>query len=208
MKIATISDKTKTVKYRTVKLKVGRFVVTDSYTGDELVKQEWSIKGGFKTTHKNAYDHKDLRFGYYEDTNFLNDLDVFGDYWDTIPAPTLITDWDEFNGFDHVLCIWLGMDGNIYRIDRATPIPVWRYQDYIGGFTSKEYKNLPELKRLLESLSFTRNVHIMKIPHYNGGGKAVEFEYKYHTKIMDYSYNITQLQVRKIAAKFKKEEEE
>jgi len=210
MKTTTISWTTKRVAYRTVKLKVGKFIVTDSYVDGELNKQSWSNPKGFKTTHKKAYEPSKLRFHYYEDISFLDseNLGHSDEFYKEIPAPTLITDWSEFKGFDHVICIWLSMDGNLYRIDRATPLLVWRYQDNIGGFTGEHYFLLPELKKEIEALDFTRNVHIMDIPHYNGGGKAVEFEYKHTTSMVNHDLQITHPAVKKIAKKYRKKERE
>jgi len=205
MKTLTVSDKTKVVEYRTVKLKIGKFRVTESYTDGELTDQEWSVTGGFKNTHKQAYEPKTLKFHYYEDISFLNSehLSNTDEYHKNVPWPELITDWDTFKGFDHVLCIWIGMDGNIYRIDRATPIRVWRYQDYIGGFSSDRYHHLPELKAELEALDFIRNAKIVNIPHWNGGGTAVEFEYKTYVPLFK-NCLITNPHAAKIAKKFKR----
>ena len=71
MKTTVLSDRTKTVKYRTVKLKVGKFTVTERYENGKLKAQEWSLEGGFQQIHKNAYEPNRLRFAYYEDNSFL-----------------------------------------------------------------------------------------------------------------------------------------
>lgn len=210
MKPTTISDKTKTTTYRTVKLKVGKFIVTDFYIDGKLHEQTWSVPKGFATTHKQAYEPSKLSFYYYADISFLDSEHLGGStkFYKDMSKPTLITDWSEFKGFNHVICDWIPMDGNLYRIDRATPLMVWRYQDHIGGFTGKSYCLLPELKKELEALPFTRNVHIMDIPHYNGGGKAVEFEYRNTTRIFNHDLQITHPKVRQIAKKYKKKEQE
>jgi hypothetical protein len=100
------------------------------------------------------------------------------------------------------------MDGNLYRIDRGTPISRWRYQDYIGGFSGKEYLHLPEFKKELEALDFIRNIEIIDIPHYNGGGKAIEFEYKATVKMINMSFQITNTHVAKIAKRFRRKDHE
>ena len=205
MRTLVVSDKTKVVEYRTVKLKIGKFLITESYTDGELTTQKWSVTGGFKNTHKQAYEPKRLNFQYYEDISFLDSehLSNTDAYYESVPDPVLVTDWDTFRGFDHVLCIWIGMDGNIYRIDRATPISVWRYQDYIGGFSSDRYHHLYEFREELESLNFIRNAKIVDIPHYNGGGTAIELEYK-TTLSLIHNCQITNSHVAKIAKKFKR----
>jgi hypothetical protein len=210
MRTLVVSDKIKLVKYRTVKLKLGKFVVTESYTNGKLVDQEWSVTGGFKNTHKKAYSPSQLDFNYYEDISFLDSEHVGNsdEYYDEIPNSTLITDWDNFKGFDHILCLWMSMDSNIYRIDRATPISMWRHQGYIGGFCGKEYHSLVEFKKELEALDFIRNIEIIDIPHYNGGGKAIEFEYKATVKMINMSFQITNTHVAKIAKRFRRKDHE
>lgn len=211
MRTQVVSDKVKVVEYRTVKLKLGKFIVTERYTDGKLTAQDWSVVGGFKSTHRKAYHPKDLKFLYYEDISFLDSesLSNTDEYYKEVPKPTLVTDWDNFKGFNHVLCIWIGMDGNIYRIDRATPISTWKLQDYIGGFTSRKYHHLPEFKKELENLklTFIRNIEIIDIPHYNGGGQAIEFEYKTPVSIINTACKITNPNIAKIAKKFKRKEE-
>ena len=212
MRTHVVSDKVKVVEYRTVKLKIGKFVVTESYTDGELTAQDWHITGGFKNTHRKAYQPKDLNFHYYEDISFLTSeaLSNTDEYYKEIPKPTLVTDWANFKGFNHVLCLWLGMDGNIYRIDRVTPISTWRLQDYIGGFSSNKYHHLPEFKKELEdlNLAFIRNIEIIDIPHYNGGGQAVEFEYKAPVNMISTAFKITCPSVAEIAKKFRRKEDD
>ena len=67
MQVKVKSERTKRTEYKTVKLEVGKFIVTDSYTDGKLTDQAWSIKGGFKATHPTAYEPKHLQFSYYED---------------------------------------------------------------------------------------------------------------------------------------------
>ena len=212
MRTHVVSDKVKVVEYRTVKLKIGKFVVTESYTDGELTAQDLHITGGFKNTHRKAYQPKDLNFHYYEDISFLTSeaLSNTDEYYDVIPKPTLVTDWDTFKGFNHVLCLWMGMDGNIYRIDRATPLSTWRRQDYIGGFPSRKYHHLPEFKEELEALALDclRNIEIIDIPHYNGGGQAIEFDYKTPVSMISLSFQITNPHVAKIAKKFRRKEDD
>lgn len=206
MKTTVVTDKTKVTEYRTVKLKVGKFTVTEGYTDGELANQVWSIVGGFKNTHKIAYEPKHLSFVYYDDISFLDsDMNAHDrDYYKIVPESTLITDWNDFKGFNHVLCLWIGMDGNMYRIDRATPIAVWRSQDYIGGFSEKYYRDLPELQKELDALEFVRSTEIMQIPYYNGGGQAIEFEYKLPVRVWNTQHKITNPLIAKIAKKYKK----
>ena len=209
MKTTVLSDRTKTVKYRTVKLKVGKFTVTERYENGKLKAQEWSLEGGFQQIHKNAYEPNRLRFAYYEDNSFLESehcVNMLSDaFADEVGKPTLIHDWDEFKGFDHVICIWVGMDGNIYQINKGAPVPMWRHKDYIGSFTSEHYKDLPELAKVLERFDFIRNVEIMDIPYYNGGGKGIEFDWKLPTKFMEYgTAGPLRGDVRRAVARFRK----
>ena len=208
MKPKILSDKTKVVEYRTVKLKLGKFKVTEGYTDGKLTTQEWSVVGGFKNTHRKAYEPQRLNFQYYEDISILDSdhLSNTDAYYKEMPKPVLIEDWNIFRGFDHVLCFWNNMDGNIYRIDRATPISTWRYQDYIGGFSGNRYHVLLELKEELETLDFIRNDVIVDIPHYNGGGKAVEFEYKTTVRMFDSASQISNAEVAKIGKKYRRKD--
>lgn len=182
MKTTIVSDKTKTIINRTLKLKVGKFIVTESYTNSKLISQEWSIDGGFGKTHRSAYNSKDLYFQYYENIDFLIS-DICSNtmrFYNTLPEYSLVKDWNEFKGFNHVLSINVGIDGNIYRIDKSTPIEIWRFKDSISSFTNKKY-NLLDVKKDLESKKWIRNVRIVNIPYYNcqdDETEAIEFEYK------------------------------
>jgi len=186
MQVKVKSERTKRTEYKTVKLEVGKFIVTDSHTDGKLTDQAWSIKGGFKETHPTAYEPKNLHFSYYQDISFLNSENnsSFMSFYDEISEPTFVENWDEFKGFDHVLCIYLGMDGNIYKINDPKPVSLWRYQDYIGGFCNDKY-DLNKVESLLKRKKWIRNVKQIEIPYYNqhdGITRAVEFEYKLPSK--------------------------
>lgn len=181
-----ISRKSTTVTYETVKVAYDKFTITESYTDDKLVGQAWSVKGGFKTTHPSAYEPKRMHFDYYEDIGFLNsekNSDCGGEFYKDVPAPTFV-DWDNFKGLSHVLCDHLGMDGNIYRVDKPNPLKLWRHQDYIGGFCNRDY-DLNQVVVALKRRTWIRNIEIVDIPYYNrdeGRTKAVEFDYKLPAK--------------------------
>lgn len=99
-------------------------------------------------------------------------------YYDEIPEPKIVTDWDNLN-LDHILCIYLGMDNNIYKINNPNPVKLWRIQEYIGGFDNGIY-NLDSLYEKLKSTPNIRNAKIIDIPYYNqdeGRTSAIEFEY-------------------------------
>ena len=185
MKIEITSSTTKTTKYKTRRLKVDKFKVIELYVNDVLTEQSWAVYNkarGFKTTHPDAYEAHQMRFAYYEDISFLDSETCcnYQEFYDEIPKPKLITDWDKFKGFDYILCNWLGMEGCIYRINNPKSIPIWRHRDYIGGFGNDEY-DLDKVKQFLEKKTWTRNVLIIEIPHYNaydGRTHAVEFDYK------------------------------
>ena len=213
MKITTISDKTKTTEYRTVKLKLdGGVTVTEGYVDGKLASQVWGMVGGFKKLYKKVYEANNMFFQYYEDISWLDSeltINMSDSRWyDEQPEPVLITDWDTFKGFDHVICDRTGYEGNIYSLGKVTPIPMWRRQDYIGGFTSEMYRNLPELQNELAALPFIRNAEMMDIPYYNGGGRAIEFEYKLPVRVWDSGWNIENPQVAKIAKKYLKPKSE
>lgn len=182
MKPKVISDKTVIIKNRTLKLRVGKFIVKEFYVNDKLSSQEWSVEGGFKTTHPSAYNPQHMYFRYYENIDFLSSDKVF-DYKDTITildASSLVLDWNNFKGLDHVICDYTAIDGNIYKINKPEPIPRWRYQGYIGSFGNDHY-DLEKVKKILESKKWIRNVKIIDVPYYNQTNKynkAIEFEYK------------------------------
>ena len=154
MKVRVQSDKTKTTEYRTVKITVGKFIVTDTYTDNKLVGQAWSIKQGFQHTHPSAYEPQRMCFKYHEDISFLESEQCcnYSDFYDVIHESSFITDWTKFKGYSHVLCNYLGMDGCIYRIDKPNPIPLWRRQNYIGGFCNDKY-DLPKIVNELKKRS-------------------------------------------------------
>ena len=185
MKTKILSNRTKITKHRTIKIKVDKFIVTEKYLNNILQSQVWSIDGGFITTHPDAYDHRRMRFAYYDDLSFLDTEDLFWCNWDEIiPKSTMITDWNNFNGISNMLCIYLNMDGNIYKINSSNPIPIWRKQDYISGFCNNEY-DLDKVSKLLQNKKYIRNVQIIDIPWYNQDHdctKAVQFEYKLPSK--------------------------
>jgi hypothetical protein len=181
-----ISDTTRTVKYRTIRLNVDGFICTESYIDGVLTSQNWSVKGGFRKTHKSAYEAKNLSFKYYDDISFLKTDDVINrcDGF-ACPEPTLIDDWELFKGLDHVVCDWTSMDGNVYNIGTPTPITLWRWADYISvSITDKDY-DLCVIADEIKSKAWVKNVEIVDIPFYNqfdGSRKALEFEYKLPSK--------------------------
>lgn len=186
MQVKVKSNTSKTVVYRTRKLSVDKFIVTESYTDEVLVGQKWSVNGSFKKTHPKAYEPRHMHFAYYEDISFLDSDECcnYIKFHEVIPTPSMILDWDKFENLDHILCNYLGMDGNIYRINSPDPVPMWRHKGYISGFTNKDY-DLTKVVKLLEKKSWIRNVEIIEIPYYNqddGRTHAVEFDYKLPTK--------------------------
>ena len=212
MKTSVLSLTEKVVKYQTVELQLdGNITVIVSYVDGEITAQEWCMDGGFGNFYKKAYQPNTMRFAYYEDCDWLDSelCTNTGDstWYDEIPKPTLITDWDTFKGFDNVICQRVSMDGNLYRLGDRTPIAVWRRQDYIGGFTSKTYRNLSEFQNELASLPFIRNTELLDIPYYNGGGRGLEFEYKLSHKLWSNHWDIVNTQVARIAKKYKKPDE-
>lgn len=181
--IKTISDKTVSVTTttRTVVLEVKGFKVTEIYVNGKLSSQRWKSNG-----HKDVYEPSTLYFEYYDDISFLSSDDVIDyiTFYDKIPEPSLVRDWKKFKGLDHVLCVRLGMDGNIYRIDKETPIAMWRHHDYIGGICNDKY-DLEKAAKVLRKKSWIRSVEIKEIPYYNqeeGHTHAVEFDYKLPSK--------------------------
>jgi hypothetical protein len=180
--ITEISTKTKTYTETVKTLKVDQFVVTEVYLNTTLTKQIWSVDGGFNTTHPEAYEPKKLYFSYYDDISFLDSDFVCNshEFYYTMPESELITDWDKFKGLEHMLCVHLGSDGNIYRINDHVPIPLWRSQGYIGGFHSAEY-DLNLVVDILKSFDFIRNITTVDVPWYNRSydtERAVIFDYK------------------------------
>jgi len=176
-----ISEKTNVHIYKIIKLQINDFIVTETYLNNELKSQNWSHEKGFKTTHPDAYEPDKMIFQYYENTDFLNNENNcdYYDFYEEIPESSLILDWNNFN-FDNVLCIYLPMDGCIYRINQKEPIPMWRHQSYIGGFCNNCY-NLNEVIDALKDKDWIKNIEIIDVPYYNrfdGCTKAVEFDYK------------------------------
>lgn len=175
-----LSESEITAIYKTVVRQVDKFIVTDRYTDGVLTNQTWSVKGGFITTHPTAYEPNRMRFGYYKDISFLKSGTCCNhmSYYDEIPEPKFITDWDNLD-LNHILCVYLGTDSNIYKINDPKPIKLWRCVEYIGGFCNDEYHLKPLLERL-KSTPNIRNAEIISIPYYNRDEDrtlAIEFEY-------------------------------
>lgn len=182
MKPKIISTRKKTTVYKTVKLDLGKYIVTEQYQNDVLKGQEWKTKEGFEKTHPVAYEPKNMYFQYYEDISFLESDDCLDSsmYYKNFPKSKLIEDWDNFKGFNHVLFIGIAWDGNIYRIDKPDPIPFWRHKHYISGICSAEY-DLKKAIKVLEKKKWIRNIEIIDVPYYNAdscGSRAIEFDYK------------------------------
>lgn len=183
MNIKVLSDNSETVVYRTRVLNVDKFTVTEKYKDDILTDQIWSVKGGFKKTHQEAYEPSYMHFDYYEDISFLDSEECYftDKFREQIPNRSFVLDWDLFKKEDlnKVLCIYINMDGNIYRINNPKPVLLWRKQEYIGGFRNDVY-DLEKLFEIFTKISWMRNVKIIDIPYYNvdTATKAIEFEYK------------------------------
>lgn len=190
MKIKIQSDRTKTVKYRTVKTIVSdeinhEFIVTDQFKDQKHIDQSWSIKTGWKEIYPNAYEPQYMQFKYYDDISYLKEANIHTKGF-KFPKPSFITDWDSFKGFDHVLCNYIGMDGNVYVLNSSYPIPLWRHFDYISGITNEDY-DLEKAKEIIESMKDIKNVKIIAIPYYNQSEELTEglvFDYKSPSKKM------------------------
>lgn len=183
MKPQVISTTTKTTVFKTVKLMLPKdIIVIEQYQDDVLVSQEWKTKLGFKVTHPTAYKPENMYFQYYEDVSCLDSEECinFSNFFNHVPKPSLVKDWSKFKGIHHVLMFSIGLDGNIYRINSSYPIPMWRNKDYVGGITNGDF-DLEKAKKVLEKQSWTRNVKIENIPHYNaynGRTQGINFDYK------------------------------
>jgi hypothetical protein len=180
MKPEVISNRTKITRHRTKKLQVGDFVVTEHYVNEKLNSQTWESP----LTYVGEYERKNMWFHYYEDTSFLDSEENSNTrgFYDLIPEPTLVTDWDNFD-INKVLCIYLVMNGHIYQINKEVPVRLWRRQDYVGGFDNGRY-DLDKVVKTLKKKSWIRNIEIIDIPYYNrydGCNKAVEFDYRLPT---------------------------
>lgn len=187
MNIQILSDKSKTFEttVRNRSIKIGDITVKEHYTNGKLDKQVWGYVGGIEKRYSHEYDPNWMSFHFYEDISFLDSdkCTNYDEFWDTLPEPSFVTDLDNLN-LDHILCIRLGIDGNIYRLTQVEPLPLWRRKDYIGSFTNKSY-NLREVLNTLESIEWIRDPNIIRIPYYNqsdGETHAIEFDYKQPTK--------------------------
>jgi len=174
----TSTTTTTTVSTRKV-YSMGNIRVTEVYANGRLTGQSITTKAP-KQSHHLAYEPSSLYFLYYKDLSFLEDKDLARTHR-TIPEPTNV-DPTTFSTKDlkNVLAIHLGMDGNIYSIENTYPVPMWRYSDYISGFSSGRY-DLNKVKAKLETIPWVKEVKIIDIPYYNAdscGRQAVEFYYK------------------------------
>lgn len=198
MKFSILSDTSEQIISRIVKLQIDKYIVTEYYKNDVMYAQTWSVENGFSETHPFAYKPNNMCFDYYDDVSFLESKSNsnYNNFYDIIPKPKFITNWRDFDKLDNVLCVYLVMDGCIYKINSPDPIPLWRHKDYISGFTNKDY-NLKEVKSILQTKPWVRNIEIIDIPYYNqyeGRTKAVEFDYKLPSK----KHLRTELQKEKI----------
>lgn len=174
------SNKKKTVVYRTQKLVIGDYTITEQYTDEVLMSQNWSVKGGFKKSHPGCYEPTRLYFQYYSDIEWTKDDKCVNLNGWCPPSGEMVVDWDSAK-IDHVICNWVGMDGCIYVINKPDPVPLWRSYDYISaGFENHQY-DLDKVVKKMKSYKSIRNVRIAEIPSYNqfdGRTHAIEFEYK------------------------------
>lgn len=179
MKIKTLNEKETLISQIDKTLKVGDFEVLETYIDGNLISQTWSKEN--KPIHPNAYNSKRMHYDYYEDISFLNNPDlILNRDYEEIPEPKMVQDWGNFKGFEHILCVWIGMDGNVYQIDKPAPLKIWRKFNYIAGFTSKNF-DLEKVKKNLSKLKIIRNLETIEIPYYNAevrGEEGLEFEYK------------------------------
>lgn len=176
-------DRTKIQKLRKRTLSFGDIKVYEEFLDCELIQQRWARKGGFKKFYPGVYEASKFDFHYYPDISFLESdaPSNFMSFYDEIPDPVMVTDWDEFKGLNHVLCNWLGMNGCIYSIEEPGPVPLWYYADYIGGVTNDEYDDLDGIVNEMSKFSDLKNVSIKEIPWYNRSEDYthfVEFTYK------------------------------
>lgn len=187
MNIKTISNKTitKTTIFKDIEID-NKYIVKETYdqklSKTTLINQGWSIKEGIKSVFKDAYEPEHLIFDYYDDISFLESEENsnYQEFWDNIPSPSLVKDWNNFKGFDHVLCNYLSMDSCIYKISDPNPISLWRHKHYIGSIDNGDV-NLNDAIAVLEKYSWIRNIEVVEIPYYNkeqNRTHAIEFDYK------------------------------
>lgn len=187
MKIRILSDKSKTFEttVRDRSIKIGNITVKEHYTNGKLDQQVWGYVGGIEKRYSGEYDPNWMSFHFYEDISFLDSDKCanYDEFWDTLPEPSFVTDWDNLD-LDHVLCIRLGIDGNIYRLTQVEPLPLWRRKNYIGSFTNRDH-DLVEVLHTLALIDWIRNIKIIEIPYYNQDDEethAIEFDYKQPSK--------------------------
>jgi hypothetical protein len=162
-----------------------KYICTESVLNGKLVDQYWQ-----PVKRPKGYQPDRMIFHYYPNPEkFLEqEADINTMNWKEPDEKSikLLDNIVDFADFDKLYCLWIGMDGNIYRIDDEYPIPVWRYQDYISGVTN-EYFDLKKAEEVLRSCDFVRNVKWFNIPSYNctdSCNAAVEFSYKLPTKFI------------------------
>jgi len=187
MHVKTLSTRSRRKTLKTVKLQVGKFIVTNKYTNDRLTDQLWSTPATWC---------EPMYFKYYEDISFLDSEFCLNSsrFRQSITRPSLVKDWARFKGFNHVLSINLA-EGIIYKIDDPKPVILWR--SVISNFSYDK----PEVNRfcgLLKRKTWTRNVKPVEM--FYGSGLAagnrewcVQFEYRLrsqeelHKKLKQYS---------------------
>lgn len=177
------SSKTKTTVserrlYQFSDPKLKDFKVEEIKVNGEITSQLFMPRK-VNVTHPFTYN-QNLFFTYYANVDFLKEISIRHSL--DIPEQTIIPDITTLKAEDiqNVLAMHLSMDGNIYQLTSPYPLPIWRFRDYIGGFTNKEFF-LEPLAKYLKSISWIKDVEIIEIPYYNtseGETKAVEFSFK------------------------------
>jgi len=111
----------------------------------------------------------------------LEDIDLVRSSPSKIPKPSIVDPKDiSTNDLSNILAVHLGMDGSIYAINSTYPVPIWRFCDYITGFSSSTY-DLEGVKAKLETIPWVKNIKVIAVPYYNAGSSgshALEFIYR------------------------------
>lgn len=176
-----VKSTTKTVitENQTIELAGGLFICHQTIINGELTDQYFTTKNT-KKSHPFTYENRHLRFKYYPDTSFLDSKELaFGEWHKCVPPPVIVEDLENFKDFDRLLLIWLEMDNQIYKITSPYALPHWFSQDYLGGFTNKNF-DLDKVVKKLEKFNWVKNIKIEDIPYYNKdfyGHKGIYFEF-------------------------------
>lgn len=144
---------TETIEQEITNSKYGKFIFSSQYTinnGQKTLVDQWFRP---KKHFHNGYNREHMCFVYYG-----RKIDPVADYnrlYNDKLKTVIIKNIESFSDFDNLYCNWLSMDGNIYSITSADPLPTIKLLELWGS-----YYDLEKAKKHLETISNVVNIEL------------------------------------------------